>query len=171
VSWPSSVWGKTAPMRSPGPVESLTQRQTTHAVSAFLAARNHTTSTRPLSVNVQSLRDRFPPRPAEQAWAATVQPRGEVPDRWNGHRSLRIRRPAVVLEARALNLKSRTKSLHALIPLASLFSPSRMRTSPSGPYSSHPCGRREVPGRLLIWRDDPDTEALQQALAELFGST
>ena len=64
---------------------------------------------RPLSVNVQALRDRFPPRPAEAAWAATLQPRGDVVDRltcppfsldtpWNGHRSLQVRGLAVVLD-------------------------------------------------------------------------
>jgi hypothetical protein len=146
-------------MRSLGPVESLTQCQTTHAVCAFLdvlflviSAAADPPTVRLLSVNVQSLRDRFLPRPAEHAWTATVQLRGELLDRltcpsfsldtrWNGHRTLQIRGLAVGLEARALTLKSCTKSLRALIPLAPLFSLLPMRSPRPGRSNSHPWGR------------------------------
>lgn len=79
------------------------------AASAAAAPERRPATVRPLSVNVQALRDRFPPRPAGQAWAATAQPRGEVLDRltcppfsldtpWNGHRSLQVRGLTVVLD-------------------------------------------------------------------------
>jgi len=87
--------------------QAVMARQAQAAVPAVLEQRPP--AVRPLSVNVQALRDRFPPRPAEAAWAATMQPRGEVLSRltcppfsldtpWNGHRSLQVRGLTVVLD-------------------------------------------------------------------------